>query len=177
MNLVGFALPFIAFVLIPLSGYAQAASAGSLRPALWCGMASLSAVAAGQSSGLEAKTAEAAVRQLLDTQVAAWNRGDLEGYMSGYWNSGELTFFSGATETAGWKPTLERYRQHYKKTESQMGHLDFSNIRFEALGEEAALVRGRWRLKTANGPARTGLFTLMLRRFPEGWRIVHDHSS
>ena len=177
MNLVGFALPVISFVLIPLSGYAQAASVGYLRPALWCGVASLSAVATAQSPGPESKAAEAAVRQLLDTQAAAWNRGDLEGYMSGYWNSGELTFFSGATETGGWKPTLERYRQHYKKTGSQMGHLDFSNIRFEALGEEAALVRGRWRLKTANGPTRTGLFTLILRRFPEGWRIVHDHSS
>ena len=177
MNLVRFALPVISFVLIPLSGYAQAASFGYLRPALWCGMASLSAVANARSPGPETKAAETAVRQLLDTQAAAWNRGDLEGYMSGYWNSGELTFSSGATESGGWKPTLERYRQHYKKAGSQMGHLDFSNIRFEALGEEAALVRGRWRLKTANGQTRTGLFTLMLRRFPEGWRIVHDHSS
>ncbi|MGA2960693.1 MAG: nuclear transport factor 2 family protein [Candidatus Korobacteraceae bacterium] len=177
MNLVRFALPVITFVLIPLSCYAQPAIGAYPRLALWCGVASLSAAAAGQSPGPDTKTADAEIRQLLDTQVAAWNRGDLEGYMSGYLDSEELTFFFGATETRGWRPTLESYRQYYKKTGNQMGHLDFSNIHIETLGEDAALVRGRWRLKTSSGPSRTGPFTLVLRRFPGGWRIVHDHSS
>ncbi len=177
MNFIRFALPILPFVLIPLAGYAQPISGGPLRPALWCGVASLTAVDTGQNSGPETKPADAEIRQLLDTQVVAWNRGDLEGYMKGYWNSGELTFFSGATETGGWKPTLERYRQNYKKTGNQMGRLDYSNLRIEMLGDETAWVRGRWRLKTHDGSTRTGLFTLMLRRFPEGWRIVHDHSS
>jgi beta-aspartyl-peptidase (threonine type) len=177
VNFVRVVLPTILFVLIPLSGYAQPALGGYLRPALWCGVASLSAAATGQIPGPEPGAADAEIRQLLDTQVLAWNRGDLEGYMSAYWNSEELTFFSGATETGGWKPALERYRQYYKTTGSQMGRLDFSNLRIETLGQQMALARGRWRLKSANGPTRTGLFTLMLRRFPEGWRIVHDHSS
>jgi ketosteroid isomerase-like protein len=177
VNLVRFALPLIPLVLIPISGYSQPAPGGYLRPALWCGMASFSAAAAGQNPGPEIETADAAIRQLLDAQVAAWNRGDLEGYMAGYWNSQELTFSSGATETAGWKPTLERYRQHYKKAGRQMGHLEFSHIRIEAFGEQMAFAGGRWRLKMPDNSTRTGLFTLMLRRFPEGWRIVHDHSS
>jgi beta-aspartyl-peptidase (threonine type) len=177
VNFVRLVLPIIPFVLIPLSGYARPALAGYLQPALWCGIASSSAAAAGQNPGPEIKPADVEIRQLLDAQVAAWNRGELEGFMSGYWNSNELTFFSGAIETGGWKPTLERYRQHYKKSGNQMGRLDFSNIRIEALGEERALARGRWRLKSADGSTRTGLFTLMLRHFAEGWRIVHDHSS
>ena len=115
MNFVGFALPVISFVLIPLSGYAQAASVGTLRPALWCGMASSPRLPPRKVRDWKPRRQRRPIRQLLDTQAAAWNRGDLEGYMSGYWNSRELTFFSGATETAGWKPTLERYRQHYKK--------------------------------------------------------------
>jgi beta-aspartyl-peptidase (threonine type) len=72
---------------------------------------------------------------------------------------------------------LERYWQHYKKGGGQMGRLDFSRLRIETLGEEVALARGQWRLRTAHGGSRTGLFTLLLRRFSDGWRIVHDHSS
>jgi beta-aspartyl-peptidase (threonine type) len=177
VNFIRAALPILSIILISFHGYALPPSGGYLRPALLCGEVSLSASAAGQNPEPQARVAEAEIRQLLDTQVAAWNRGDLEGYMSGYWNSEELTFFSGASECGGWKPVLERYRQHYKKSGSQMGRLDFSHIRIETFGEEAALARGHWRLKTPNGVTRTGLFTLLLRRFSDGWRIVHDHSS
>lgn len=163
-------------MLISFNGYALAPVSGQLRPALWCGAASLSAAATKPSPGPRAPVAEVEIRRLLDAQVAAWNRGDLEGYMSGYWNSAELTFFSGTSESAGWKLMLERYRQHYGSG-SRMGRLEFSRIRIETLDEQVALARGQWRLKTANGVQRKGLFTLMLRRFSEGWRIVHDHSS
>jgi beta-aspartyl-peptidase (threonine type) len=165
------------FFLLPLSGYAQPLSGEYLRPALWCGAASTSASAVELSSEPRTRVADAEIRQLLDAQVLAWNRGDLEGYMSGYWNSGELTFFSGTTETGGWKPALDRYRRHYKKSGSPMGRLAFRHLRIETLGEQLALARGQWRLETPNAPTRTGLFTLMLRRFSDGWRIVHDHSS
>ncbi len=165
------------FFLFPLSGYAQPLSGEYLRPALWCGAASIAASAAASNPGPRVRVADAEIRQLLDAQVLAWNRGDLEGYMSGYWNSGELTFFSGTTETGGWKATLERYRRHYKKSGSPMGRLAFKHIRIETFGEQMALACGQWRLETPNGPTRAGLFTLMLRRFSDGWRIVHDHSS
>ena len=124
-----------------------------------------------------ADTEKSAIRALLANQVDAWNRGDLEGFMAGYWKSPELSFISGATETRGWQPTLERYRKKYQGEGKEMGKLDFFDLRVEMLGTEAAFVRGHWHLKMKNGQEPGGLFTLVLRKFPEGWRIVHDHTS
>jgi beta-aspartyl-peptidase (threonine type) len=118
----------------------------------------------------------AAIRAVLDAQVAAWNRGDLEGYMAGYWKSPELTFFSGSTITHGWQPTLDRYRKRYQSEGKEMGTLTFSELRFDVAGK-TAIVRGRRALKMKSGDSPNGLFTVILRRFNEGWRIVHDHSS
>jgi ketosteroid isomerase-like protein len=120
---------------------------------------------------------KSAIRALLARQVDAWNRGDLEGFMAGYWKSPELSFISGTTEMRGWEATLERYRKKYQGEGKEMGKLDFFDLRVEMLGPEAALVRGHWHLKMKNGQEPGGLFTLVLRKFPEGWRIVHDHTS
>ncbi len=84
---------------------------------------------------------EAAIRKVLEDQVASWNRHDLEGFMAGYWKSPELTFFSGGTITRGWQPTLERYRQRYQSAGAEMGTLEFSSISVQMLGPEAAFVR------------------------------------
>ena len=116
-------------------------------------------------------------RRVLDAQVDAWNRGDLEGYMAGYWKSPELTFFSGGTITKGWQPTLERYRKRYQREGREMGRLDFSEVEYQQLGPESVMVRGRWHLVMKDGKEPKGLFTVILRKLPEGWRIVHDHSS
>lgn len=121
--------------------------------------------------------ADVEIRKVLDQQVAAWNRHDLEGFMSGYWHSPELTFFSGGTETEGWQPTLERYRKRYQANGAAMGELQFSELEVVQLGPEAALVRGRWHLTMPDGKQPHGLFTLVFRNFPEGWRITHDHTS
>jgi len=118
-----------------------------------------------------------AVRRLLDDQVAAWNRGDLEGFMRGYWKSDSLTFYSGGTVTHGWQTTLERYRRRYQSEGHAMGRLAFDvhDVALPARGE--ALVRGGWSLTMKDGEPH-GLFTLWLRWFPDaGWRVVHDHSS
>ena len=116
------------------------------------------------------------IHALLDRQVEAWNRHDLEGFMAGYWDSPDLTFFSGGTTVAGWKSTLDRYHQRYQSNGAEMGQLDFSDLRIETLGPASAFVRGRWHLKLTAGEAG-GLFTLTLRKFDEGWRIIHDHTS
>jgi ketosteroid isomerase-like protein len=118
----------------------------------------------------------APVQQVLQQQQAAWNHGDLEGFMSGYWNSPELTFF-GAEKTAGWQATLERYRKRYQTGGREMGKLEFSDLQIVALGPDSAFVRGSWKLSMSDGKTPHGLFTLIFRRFPDGWKIVHDHSS
>lgn len=123
------------------------------------------------------EAAKAAVEQLLLTQQAAWNRHDLEGFMTGYWNSPQLTFFSGAKERQGWQATLERYRARYASPGHEMGKLEFSALRIEMLGADAAFVRGAWQLTMPDGKMPHGLFTLIFRKFPEGWKIVHDHTS
>ena len=120
---------------------------------------------------------DGAIRAVLQAQVAAWNRHDLESFMAGYWKSPDLTFFSGATATQGWEPTLERYRQRYQANGAAMGKLEFSDLSVEQLCPDAAFVRGHWHLTMADGKQPHGLFTLVFRKFPEGWRIVHDHSS
>jgi beta-aspartyl-peptidase (threonine type) len=117
-----------------------------------------------------------AIKAVLDSQVAAWNQRNLERYMEGYWNSPDLTFYSGGIETTGWRATLERYRGRYQGEGKEMGRLTFSDVKIDILGPQSAFVRGRWHLKLSSGDIG-GLFTLIFRRFREGWRIVHDHTG
>ena len=117
-----------------------------------------------------------AIRQLLTDQAAAWNRGDLDGFMAGYWRDPNLTFFSEGTVTRGWDATLERYRKKYQAEGREMGQLTFSDLDVQVLGPDAAVVRGRWQLELKAGKPG-GLYTLVLRKKPGGWRIVHDHTS
>lgn len=118
-----------------------------------------------------------AVSKLLTGQVSAWNQKDLAGYMSGYWKSPELTFFSGGTVTRGWRETFDRYKERYQTAGKEMGTLAFEDLSVETLGGKAAVARGTWQLTKADGEKVRGLFTLILRKLPEGWRIVHDHTS
>jgi beta-aspartyl-peptidase (threonine type) len=136
------------------------------------------ATLSGRSSAAPAGISpEAAIRAGLDSQVTAWNHGDLKGYMQGYWHSPELTFFAGDRESKGWGAAYQRYRTAYMGKDKEMGMLEFSNLKVEMLGTEAAFVRGGWKLTMKDGNPRSGLFTIVLKRFGEGWRIIHDHSS
>lgn len=117
------------------------------------------------------------VRAVLQAQMDAWNQGDLEGYMKGYWNSPELVFFSNGTQTKGYQPTLDRYRARYQAEGKEMGKLTFPGLDILPFGPDAALARGRWHLTMSNGKEMEGMTSVFLRRFPEGFRIVHDHSS
>ncbi len=120
---------------------------------------------------------EAEIRAVLDRQVAAWNGHDLQGFMNEYWRSPELTFYSGGAVTSGWDATLERYKKRYQSEGTEMGTLAFDDLEVHMLGPNAAWVGGRWRLQMSGGKKLGGLFTLIFRRMPEGWRIVHDHTS
>jgi beta-aspartyl-peptidase (threonine type) len=116
------------------------------------------------------------IRAVLDAQVVAWNKGDLEGFMKGYWASPDLSFFSGGTRTQGWQATLDRYRKRYQAEGQEMGKLTFSDVQIELLGPDSAFVRGRWQLERKKDRPG-GLYTLIFKRFGDGWRIVHDHTS
>lgn len=116
------------------------------------------------------------IRKVIEKQQAAWNRQDLEGFMAGYWNSPELTFFSGAHESKGWQAALDRYKKSYQGAGHEMGKLEFANLRIEMLGPDAAFVRGEFHLTMSDGKTPHGLFTLVFRKF-QGWKIVHDHSA
>jgi beta-aspartyl-peptidase (threonine type) len=117
------------------------------------------------------------VRAVWTAQVEAWNRGDLDGFMAGYWQSPELVFFSNGTETRGWQETLDRYRARYQAEGKRMGTLDFPQLDLVMLGTEAVLTRGRWHLRMPDGEELSGMTSVIFRKLPEGWRIVHDHSS
>lgn len=140
----------------------------------WVGL--LLGAAAGVA-GPAPQQAEAEILQLLQVQQKAWNEGDLEGFMADYWNSEQLTFFSGGSIQNGWQATLDRYRRRYQSEGRSMGHLAFSEIRIEALSADSAFARGRWQLEMPDGGRPGGLFTLVLRKLPQGWRIIHDHTS
>lgn len=130
------------------------------------------------ASGLGAAAApddERAIRAVLAAQAEAWNRGDIDAFMQGYAPSADLRFASGDTVTRGWQPTLQRYRARYADR-AAMGRLAFDGLEIERLGDDAALVFGHWTLaREADRPH--GLFTLLLRRTPSGWKITRDHTS
>jgi ketosteroid isomerase-like protein len=121
------------------------------------------------------ENAETAIRGVLEAQTAAWNRGDIEGFMAGYWRSEETVFISGDSVTRGWQATLDRYKKGYD-TRDKMGALTFSDLDIKKIDKKNAVVIGRWALARANDNPR-GRFTLLFRKFKEGWRVVHDHTS
>ncbi len=117
----------------------------------------------------------AAVRAVLETQQAAWNRGDVEGFMEGYAQEDSITFVSGDTVTRGWQTVLDRYKKNYD-SRAKMGTLTFSELEFKPLSEFYIMVVGRFQL-ARDGDQPHGRFTLVFRRTVSGWRIVHDHTS
>ncbi|MGB8769519.1 MAG: nuclear transport factor 2 family protein [Candidatus Korobacteraceae bacterium] len=136
------------------------------------------AIVVGQAQihSVSPSNADVAIRAVLQSQVEAWNHHDLDLFMNGYWHSPDLTFFSGTTETNGWEPTLERYRRSYQSEGHAMGTLSFSDLQVQSLGLESAFVRGKFQLIMPDGKQPHGVFTLVFRKFPEGWRIIHDHT-
>ena len=116
----------------------------------------------------------AAIRSVLADQAAAWNRGDIDGYMEGY-ARGEETLFVGTSVSRGWQTVRDRYRAKYD-TPAKMGKLNFSDLALRPLGSDDVVVTGAWEL-TRDADTPHGRFTLLLHRTPAGWRIVYDHSS
>jgi ketosteroid isomerase-like protein len=135
----------------------------------------LFAVSVSISAQSKDEKTKAAIKKVLDEQAAAWNRGDIESFMQGYWNSPEMMFVSGDSMTKGWQPTLERYKKNYD-SKAKMGILSFSELEMTLTGKDSAVVFGRFTLvRETDKP--TGLFTLNFRKFKDGWKIILDHTS
>ncbi len=115
------------------------------------------------------------IRKVMDDQAVAWNRGDIDGFMTGYWRSEKLAFISGDSVTRGWQSTLDRYKRTYD-SRAKMGTLAFSDLEITILGKDSAVVLGSWALQR-EGDKPHGKFTLIFRKFKDGWRIVMDHTS
>ena len=125
--------------------------------------------------GPDRAAAEAAIRAVLQQQEAAWNRGDIDAFMEGYVETDSLRFASGGTEHRGWQATLDRYRRAYPDR-AAMGTLTFDLRDVRVLSPRWAVVFGAYALERAEDRP-SGLFTLLFEKRPEGWRIVHDHTS
>ena len=126
-----------------------------------------------------ARPAEAAdevqIRALLVDQTAAWNRGDIDGFMAGYWKSDETEFVSAEGISRGWQALLDRYKRSYPDRKA-MGLLSFANLEIRVECPNSAYAVGEYHLqREKDHPA--GIFTLNLRKFPEGWRVVVDHTT
>jgi len=123
-----------------------------------------------------ADTEEKKIRTVLDDQAAAWNKGDLNGFMAGYWNSPDLSFYSGKDKKKGWDETFNNYKKRYQADGKEMGTLTFSEEEVQILGPEHAVVKGRWKV-VMKKEILEGLYTLIMRKTDQGWKIVHDHTS
>jgi uncharacterized protein (TIGR02246 family) len=117
----------------------------------------------------------AEIQSVLTAQQDAWNHGDIDAFMNGYAQSASTVFVSEDEVRRGWETVRDRYHMRYSDR-AKMGTLSFSEIEFTMLSPDAAVVLGRWKLKRENDEPH-GRFTLIFKRLPEGWRIVHDHTS
>ncbi len=115
-----------------------------------------------------------AIIKVMNTQMDAWNRGDLEAFMQGYWKSDSLMFVS-AKPTYGWQATLNNYKRGYPNKAS-MGKLAFDIKKVEVMNDTNAFVFGAWHLKR-DKDERGGYFTLWFRKIDGEWKIVVDHTS
>jgi beta-aspartyl-peptidase (threonine type) len=117
----------------------------------------------------------AEIHNVLRAQEAAWNRGDIEAFMDGYRRSDETVFVSGDEVTRGSQKVLDRYKTKYSDR-ARMGTLTFSDLEITPLSCDSAVALGSWRLKRTSDEPH-GRFTLIFRKFPDGWKIIHDHTN
>lgn len=128
-----------------------------------------------QVNATKQRSGEAQIRAVLDMQSAAWNRGDIDAFMTGYWKSEETEFVGASGITRGWQAVLDRYRRNYPDANA-MGRLTFSNLEIYVVCQDSAFVIGEFKLEREKDKP-IGVFTLNFRKFTEGWRIVADHTT
>ena len=135
----------------------------------------ISVLAACTTTRLRQQNATEFTTDVLTKQVVSWNRGDLQGYMEGYWKSDSVQFVGKNGITYGWNNVLQNYQRSYPD-QASMGKLNMNVISLKPLNADMAYVTGRWELQRAAGDL-SGYFTLIIRRINGEWRIISDHSS
>ncbi|HYR23992.1 MAG TPA: DUF4440 domain-containing protein [Chthoniobacterales bacterium] len=133
-------------------------------------------VVAAAFGSLRAAEPKSEIESVLRAQQDAWNRGAVEEFMNGYWRSEKTVFVSGNEVSRGWQKVLDRYRKKYSDR-TEMGTLAFEELDITELSNDSAVVLGRWALYNGKVMGPHGRFTLIFRRFPDGWKIIHDHTS
>ncbi len=118
---------------------------------------------------------ESSIRRILADQIAAWNKGDLDDFMKGYWQNDSLAFIGQSGITYGYTAALNNYKKHYDSPD-KMGELIFTLLKLERLSPDYYFVIGKWQLKRKAGDVG-GVYTLLFRRIGGRWVIVVDHSS
>ncbi len=132
-------------------------------------------ISANVSAQSKDEKVSAAIQSVMNAQVTAWNAGNIEGFMQGYWKSDEMKFVSGDNVSRGWQAALDRYKKNYD-SKAKMGVLMFSGLEVNVLSKDAAVVLGNWSLAREKDNPK-GKFTLVFRKFKDGWKIIHDHTS
>jgi uncharacterized protein (TIGR02246 family) len=128
----------------------------------------------GCSAKYDRTSEEKAIRDVLKAQEIAWNEGNIDAFMEGYWKSDSLMFV-GSAVTQGWDATIAKYRKSYPDREA-MGQLDFKFFEFRFIDDQSCLVTGKYHLKRiADEP--TGMFTLLLKKIDGKWVVAYDHTS
>lgn len=115
------------------------------------------------------------ILKVMATQQIAWNNGDIDGFMKGYWKNDSLLFIGSKGPTYGWQKTLDNYKKSYPNKE-KMGFLEFSDIKVKMLGKNYAYVFGKWKLVRTND-SPNGIYTLIFQKFKDGWKIISDHTN
>ena len=115
------------------------------------------------------------ILKVMTDQQTAWNNGNIDGYMQGYWKNDSLLFICSKGPTYGWQKTLDNYKKSYPNKE-KMGILEFSDVQVKILGKKHAYVFGKWKLVRTND-SPNGIYTLIFQKFKNGWKIISDHTN
>ena len=130
-----------------------------------------------QSAHAAAGSSTEQIKAVLGAQADAWNKGDLDAFMTGYLQSPDTSYTSGGTEVWGYDALRQRYQNKYGASKDTMGNLTFSDLKVFDLGAKDALCIGHWHLEPHDKPQVNGVFSLVLVRARDGWKIMHDHTS
>jgi ketosteroid isomerase-like protein len=154
----------------------DAASVRGLMRALWITMLVACGASTPPPKRMFTPSDRDAVKAVLDAQATAWNKGDLDGYMNGYAKVEWLVFTSGGNVRRGWQETYDTFHKKYAQNPAAMGNLVFEILSIDSAGADGAVVLGNWILTNSPSDGR-GVFSVILERRPDGWKVIHDHTS